>query len=209
MEELEVRGNGFGRYSLTLVLYDTNLAQLKRSAAECFKIFAAHDAQLIEERYNLLNAFIASHPGNPRFNLRRLWLLSRNYADLSFLFGSKAGESRNGALNGPYMSVFESSHGTPFYFNIPYDGVAHTFVTGATGSGKSFLMNFLLTDVQKYRPYTFIFDLGGSYESLTRLFGGHYTKVTATKLCINPCATLTQRCKLSLRIRESAQEGRP
>src|SRR3984957_19438833 len=47
----------------------------------------------------------------------------------------------------------------------------------ATGSGKSFLLNFLLTHFQKYEPLTYIFDLGGSYENLTRLFGGTYLPV--------------------------------
>ena len=34
--------------------------------------------------------------------------------------------------------------------------------------GKSFSINFLITNLQKYDPYTFIFDLGGSFASLTR-----------------------------------------
>jgi type IV secretion system protein VirB9 len=45
---------------------------------------------------------------------------------------------------------------------------------GRTGAGKSFLLNFLITNLQKYEPHTFIFDLGGSFESLTQLFGGSY-----------------------------------
>ncbi|MFZ3218232.1 MAG: hypothetical protein WA192_19450, partial [Candidatus Acidiferrales bacterium] len=31
--------------------------------------------------------------------------------------------------------------------------------------------------LQKYDPWTFIFDLGGSFESLTQLFGGSYVKI--------------------------------
>jgi type IV secretory pathway VirB4 component len=50
-------------------------------------------------------------------------------------------------------------------------------ILGRTGSGKSFLLNFLVTNMQKYNPYTFIFDLGGSFESLTRIFGGTYVRV--------------------------------
>lgn len=34
-----------------------------------------------------------------------------------------------------------------------------------------------MTHVQKYRPRTLIFDLGGSYRTLTRLFDGSYVKV--------------------------------
>ena len=41
-----------------------------------------------------------------------------------------------------------------------------------TGSGKSYLCNFILQNAQKYEPLTFIFDIGGSFESLTTIFGG-------------------------------------
>ena len=50
-------------------------------------------------------------------------------------------------------------------------------ILGRTGAGKSFLLNFLITNLQKYAPHTFIFDLGGSFESLTHLFGGSYVRV--------------------------------
>jgi type IV secretion system protein VirB4 len=61
-------------------------------------------------------------------------------------------------------------------------------ILGRTGSGKSFLLNFLITSLQKYDPFTFIFDLGGSFESLTRLFGGSYVRVglESTDFTINP-----------------------
>jgi type IV secretion system protein VirB4 len=36
------------------------------------------------------------------------------------------------------------------------------------------LANFLLQNAQKYAPLTFIFDIGGSFQSLTRIFGGSY-----------------------------------
>src|SRR5208283_1616696 len=39
------------------------------------------------------------------------------------------------------------------------------------------LLNFLLTNLQKYQPYTFIFDLGGSYQDLTAFFNGSYVRV--------------------------------
>jgi type IV secretion system protein VirB4 len=50
-------------------------------------------------------------------------------------------------------------------------------ILGRTGAGKSFLLNFLITNLQKYAPYTYIFDLGGSFEGITQLFGGSYTRV--------------------------------
>src|SRR5256884_3885085 len=61
-------------------------------------------------------------------------------------------------------------------------------VLGRTGAGKSFLLNFLITNLQKYDPWTFIFDLGGSFESLTKLFTGSYVGVgiNSPDVRINP-----------------------
>jgi hypothetical protein len=46
-----------------------------------------------------------------------------------------------------------------------------------TGSGKSYFCNFILQNAQKYEPLTFIFDIGGSFQSLTTIFGGSYLNV--------------------------------
>lgn len=188
IEEIELHGNYFGHFSLTVVLYDRDLAVVERAAAEFYKVFSVHDAQLYEERYNLLNAFLAAVPGNYAFNLRSLYLLNTNYADLSFLFTLHSGDARNPHLRSEYLAVLETNHGTPYFLNLHYRDVAHTIILGRTGSGKSFLLNFLVTNLQKYDPLTFIFDLGGSFESLTRLFGGTYVRVgvESSDISINP-----------------------
>jgi type IV secretion system protein VirB4 len=98
----------------------------------------------------------------------------------------------------------ETTDGTPFYLNLHQriqdgngnssDDVAHTFLTGRTGSGKSFFANFLTLGLQKYDPRTFIFDLGGSYEKLTHLLGGSYLKIVEKPdYCINPAGLVLQR----------------
>jgi energy-coupling factor transporter ATP-binding protein EcfA2 len=84
---------------------------------------------------------------------------------------------RNSHLRQEYLAVLETNHHTPYFLNLHYRDVAHTMILGRTGAGKSFLLNFLITNLQKYDPHTFIFDLGGSFESLTQLFGGSYVRV--------------------------------
>ncbi len=188
IEEIELHGNYFGLFSLTVVIYDRDLAAVERAAADFYKVFSVHDAQLFDERYNLLNAFLAAVPANHAFNLRYLYLLNTNYADLSFLFTLHSGDTRNRQLRQEYLAVLETNHGTPYFLNLHYRDVAHSMILGRTGSGKSFLLNFLITNLQKYDPFTFIFDLGGSFESLTRLFGGSYLRVglESTDFTINP-----------------------
>ena len=188
IEEIELHGNYFGQFSLAVVLYDRDLRAVECAAAEFYKVFSVHDAQLYEERFNLLNAFLAAVPGNHAFNLRHLYLLNTNYADLSFLFTLHSGETRNAHLRQEYLAVLETSHGTPYFLNLHYRDTAHSLILGRSGSGKSFLLNFLITNLQKYDPYTFIFDIGGSFESLTRLFGGSYLQLgrESADFTINP-----------------------
>jgi len=177
IKQIELYGNYFGAFSLTVVIYDLDLAKVDKACAEFYKVFSVHDAQLYEEKYNLLNAFLAAVPGNHAFNLRSLYLLNTNYADFSFLFTLHCGEPCNAHLRQEYLAVLETNHRTPYFLNLHYRDVAHTMILGRTGSGKSFTLNFIITNLQKYDPHTFIFDLGGSFESLTQLFGGSYVRV--------------------------------
>jgi type IV secretion system protein VirB4 len=188
LRDMEVAGRYFGQFSFTVILYGLDPVRLERSVAECFKIFSTHDAALLDERYNMLNAWLAAIPGNDAYNLRRLWLMNTNYADLSFLFTHHTGEPWNRHLDREYLALFETNHGTPYFFNLHAGDIAHSLILGATGSGKSFLLNFLLTHLQKYDPFTCIFDLGGSYEATTQLFGGTYVRVGIDKpgFTINP-----------------------
>jgi len=177
IKEIELKGNYIGQFSLTIVIYDTDLSRVDRACAEFYKVFSVHDAQLYEEKYNLLNAFLATVPGNYDFNLRSLYLLNSNYADYSFLFSLHCGEPRNAHLRQEYLAVLETNHHTPYFLNLHHGDVGHTMILGRTGAGKSFLLNFVITNLQKYDPRTFIFDLGGSFESVTQLFGGSYVRV--------------------------------
>jgi type IV secretion system protein VirB4 len=65
----------------------------------------------------------------------------------------------------------------PFAFNLHVRDVGHTLVLGATGSGKSFLLNFIVTDAQKYVPINMILDLGHTYRELATMLGGSSLEV--------------------------------
>ncbi len=172
-----MEGKSFGEFTLSVVVYDEDRTKVEHAVAEFQKLFTQDDGLLYEERYNLLNAFFATIPGNRQFNLRKQWALNSNYADLSFLFTVDSGSPWNPHLEREYLAVLESTHGTPYYLNIHSGDVAHSLLLGATGSGKSFTLSSTLQFSQKYDPLTFIFDLGGSYETLTRAFGGAYLNV--------------------------------
>ena len=181
-------GQTLGEFSLTVVLYAENKKSLDKTLPEAVRVFTGADGSLFAETYNQLNAYFATIPGNYQHNLRKLYLLNSNYADLSFLFTILPGERRNEHLDAEYLAVLETDHATPYFLNLHNRDVAHTLVLGATGAGKSFLCNFLLQNAQKYKPLTYVFDIGGSFEALTRIFGGSYLNVgrESRDFTINP-----------------------
>lgn len=170
-------GQSLGDFSLTIVLYGDSKQKLDHVVGEFASVFTNADGNLFVETYNQLNAYFATVPGNYAFNLRKLYLLNSNYADLSFLFTILPGEKQNSHLNAEYLAVLETDNCTPYYLNLHDDEVAHTLILGMTGSGKSYLANFILQNAQKYAPQTYIFDIGNSFESLTTIFGGSYLHV--------------------------------
>ena len=181
-------GQTLGDFSLTVVLYSADLQTINQEMGEFTGVFTNADGALFTETYNQLNALFATVPGNYAQNLRKMYLLNSNYADLSFLFTIHPGEKTNPHLRSEYLAVLETDNATPYYLNLHNGEVAHTLILGMTGSGKSFLCNFLLTNAQKYRPQTYIFDIGGSFQSLTEIFGGTYLNVgqESRDFTINP-----------------------
>jgi type IV secretion system protein VirB4 len=195
LTELTLHGRYFGQYTMTVIVYDDDPVALERSVAACMKAFAAHDAQTTEERYNLLNAWLAVLPGNAAYNLRSMHLLNTNYADLSLLCSDDPGAPRNAHLDREALATLETTQQTLYHLNLHVEDVAHTLVLGATGSGKSFFLNFLVAHLQRYAPHTLIFDLGGSYQALTQHFGGRALRLelAAPGVTINPfCLEPTQ-----------------
>jgi hypothetical protein len=88
-------GQSLGDFSLTIVLYGRSKAELEQLGADFTGIFTNADGNLFAETYNQLNAYFATVPGNYALNLRKLYLLNTNYADLSFLFTILPGEKTN------------------------------------------------------------------------------------------------------------------
>jgi len=183
-------GQQLGEFSLTVVLYGKDRHALDLLVGEFAGIFTNADGTLFAETYNQLNAYFAIVPGNYAFNLRKLYLLNSNYADLSFLFTILPGEKVNAYLGAEYLAVMETDNDTPYYLNFHCGEVGHTLMLGMTGAGKTFASVFLVQSCQKYAPQTYIFDIGGGYECVTAIYGGTYLNVgrESRDFNINPFA---------------------
>ena len=132
-------GQSLGEFSLTIVLYGNSERNSTSSWHEFMGVFTNADGNLFAETYNQLNAYFATVPGNYALNLRRLYVLNTNYADLSFLFTILPGEKTNAHLGTEYLAVVETDNSTPYFLNLHTRDVAHTLILGMTGSGKTYV----------------------------------------------------------------------
>jgi len=128
-------------FLLTIVLYGVQnaLEQLGPSSPALHQ----RDGNLFAETYNQLNAYFATVRAIMRLNLRKLYLLNTNYADLSFLFTILPGEKTNAHLGTEYLAVLETDNSTPYYLNLHTGDVAHTLILGMSGSANSGALRFL------------------------------------------------------------------
>ena len=176
--ELEADGVGYGEAALTVALHG-DLGEIERLDGDVRRLFAAHDAKAVREGYGQLPVWFARLPAQPRKRQVRTVFVSAGLAAcLAPVFGPPGGSARSKHLGREALAVLETPWRTAYHYDLFAGDVGHTLILGATGSGKSFALNFLLVEALKYGPRVLILDLGGSYRWLTRFVGGSYLELT-------------------------------
>ena len=176
--ELEADGVAYGEASLTVALHG-ELEEIERLDGDVRRLFAAHDAKTVREGYGQLPVWFSRLPAQPRKRQVRTVFVSAGLAAcLAPVFGPPGGSARSRHLGRESLAVFETPWRTAYHYDLFRGDVGHTLILGATGSGKSFALNFLLVEALKYGTRVLILDLGGSYRWLTRFLGGSYLELT-------------------------------
>ena len=167
----------YGEAALTVALHG-DLADTERLDGDIRRLFAAHDAKAIREGYGQLPVWLARLPAQPRRRqVRSVFVSAGVAACLAPVFGPPRGPARSKHLGREPLAVFETPWRTAYRYDLFSGDVGHTLILGATGSGKSFALNFLLVEALKYGPRVLILDLGGSYRWLTRFLEGRYLEL--------------------------------
>ncbi len=157
--------------------------ELSRKIREVLsRIRALNGAEGLAETVGAWKIFKNSLPGAPGELVRARRMKTNNLVDFLPVYGPRLGDERPKVLFsnrlGSLVSFDSFSSELPNY---------NTLVTGASGSGKSFLNNFILNQEIARGTRVFIIDIGGSYRKLTQSLGGQYVEVNLTQSnSINP-----------------------
>jgi type IV secretion system protein VirB4 len=177
-----------GDFALRLLLSARTAAELHAAAPTVHRLFVDARAPIIEETLGKLSAFYAMFPGNRQFNVYPLWLREDHHARISSIFAPDIGHTYSEDLDSEYLNIFETRTRTPYFQDVYVNGVRVQLIIGPTGTGKSVHANQMLSLEQKYGGFTFIFDIGSSYESVVELYGGRIDRVGKNGPRINPFA---------------------
>jgi len=175
-----------GEFSLRLLIAARSQAELHSISPAVHRVFVEARAQIMEETLGNLSAFYAMFPGNGRFNIFPMWLGEDHHARLSSVYAPHLGHAHSEDLDAEYLNIFETRTRTPFFQDVYVDGVRVMLILGPTGSGKSVSGNLAIAHEQKYSGFTYIFDIGGSYESVVELYGGRVDRIGKDGPRVNP-----------------------
>jgi conjugal transfer ATP-binding protein TraC len=147
---------------------------------------------LIGDSLTLASLPFGYDPANDRFVRRERRWPSDNFSDALPVFGDWRGTVR------PVFLYF-SRRGAPIAFDLFDNEAPHAVISGATGAGKSVLVNDMIAQARRLDPMIFIIDKGGSYERICELFGGQYFTVDLDHpIAVNPFAGELTREKQAL-----------
>jgi type IV secretion system protein VirB4 len=174
-----------GQYHFTLAVYASSQEQLAQHIATARAELSNAGFVSVKEDLAVTAAFYAQFPGNWQYRTRLANVSSLNFLGLSPLHNFATGKKDRNPW-GECITTLQTVNGQPYFFNFhaTHPGedslgekvIGNTMVIGKSGTGKTALINFLLSQTQKLdpSPTIFFFDKDRGAEIFVRACGGNY-----------------------------------
>jgi len=176
----------FGEHHMTGLCMDRDLPALEKNVSMAIAELVNLGINPVREKLIMEQCYWAQLPGNKEYIGRPSKINTLNLSGFASMHNYPTGKIA-GNHWGDAVTVFDTTSGTPYYFNYHLRDVGHTTVIGPTGAGKTVLMNFLACQSQKFNCRMFMFDKDRGAEIFVRAMGGQYTIITPGDRCgFNP-----------------------
>jgi type IV secretion system protein VirB4 len=185
MDQLSSGNFVLGEYHFTMAVFAPDQSLLSQNIATTRAELSNAGFVSVKEDLAVTAAFYAQFPGNWKFRTRLANVSSLNFLGLSPLHNFATGKKERNPWD-DCVTTLQTTNGQPYYFNfhatLPGEdslgekAIANTMVIGKSGTGKTALINFLLSQVQKLQPSPtiFFFDKDRGAEIFVRACGGNY-----------------------------------
>jgi type IV secretion system protein VirB4 len=185
MDQLASGNFVLGEYHFLMAVYADSQEKLAQYLATTRAELSNAGFVSAKEDLAVAASFYSQMPCNWAFRTRIANISSLNFLGLSPLHNFATGKRDNNPW-GECVTTLQTTNGQPYYFNfhathpaensLGEKAIANTMVIGKSGTGKTALINFLLSQVQKYQPSPtiFFFDKDRGAEIFVRACGGNY-----------------------------------
>lgn len=185
MDQLSSGNFVLGEYHFTMAVFAPDQPALSQNIATTRAELSNAGFVSVKEDLAVTAAFYAQFPGNWKFRTRLANVSSLNFLGLSPLHNFATGKKERNPWD-DCVTTLQTTNGQPYFFNfhatLPGEdslgekAIANTMVIGKSGTGKTALINFLLSQVQKLQPSPtiFFFDKDRGAEIFVRACGGNY-----------------------------------
>lgn len=168
----------YGEHQIIILILENSPKKLERSMIDTVMAFQDLGVVIIREDVFMEDCYWSQLPANFEFCKRMSSVASKYIAGYASLYNFPAGKKSNN-LWGEFVALFYTSYYTPYFFNFHIEDNGHSFIIGPYGSGKTVLLNFLISQSMKFNPRIFFFDqnkmsqifitaLEGSYNVMAR-----------------------------------------
>ncbi|MCZ7866014.1 VirB4 family type IV secretion system protein [Agrobacterium sp. ST15.13.013] len=173
MDDLESNRFVIGEHHLTLCVFAPALKELTDNLAKVRASLTSGGAVVAREDLGLEAGWWAQLPGNFRYRARSGAISSKNFAALSPFHSYPIGQ-KDGNEWGPAVALLKTASGSPYYFSFHHGDLGNTFMCGPSGAGKTVIVNFMLSQLEKHDPHVVFFDKDRGAELYVRAAGGTY-----------------------------------
>jgi len=174
----------YGQNQLTILVSADNLTELEENVYRATITLRDLGIVFVREDIRMEDCFWAQLPSNFAFAKRLKPINISRVAGFASLYNFPAGQAI-GNKWGNAITVFHTAMGTPYFFNFHHGDSGHTAIIGPRGSGKTVLLNFLVSQAQKMGGRLFYFDCMVVSQIFIKAIGGQVYDFT-TNTCLNP-----------------------
>lgn len=180
-----------GEYSYSLLVFADDIETVKQNTQDAVKKLQDEGFLPFISNLALSASYFSQLPCNFEYRPRLARITSLNFAHLAPLHNFDCGK-RDGNPWGEALALLKTPSDQPYYFNFHTSPIgensfdkktlANTTIIGTSGSGKTVLLNFLLSMAQKYRNdgsklTAVFFDKDRGAEIAIRALNGGYLSV--------------------------------
>lgn len=183
-ESVLVQDVSLGHHQLSISIVDRSEARVREVMSELEGVATNAGARLVKDSFVKRAHYFAQFPGNMAARSRLNVITNVHFADYSSLHRTPLGKTGDVLPWKTPVAVIPTAHGSSYRFSFHRRGsgqgeppAGHTLVLGETGSGKTVLASFLLSQAQRADTRIFVFDYRHGLEMVTRAMGGRYSTI--------------------------------